>query len=70
MRVDIEELKFIIQNICRINRNAKVNFTTEIFEPSNGDDKFKKESFKDLTSIMINFAENKDEKDEVTLGIK
>ncbi len=70
MKVDIEELKFIVQNVCRINRNAKVKFTAEVFEPSSGSDKFKKENYKDLSSITINFADDKDESDEVLINLK
>ena len=69
MKVNVNQLKFIIQNICRINNDAKVKFIGRSWKSSTDESDFVNEEYTKLQGISINFADNKNEEDEIIIKV-
>ena len=69
MKVNAEELKWIIQKVCAIDTKADVKFVGRIWQSKVDESEFNNHEFSDLKSIKINFADNCKERNEVIIKL-
>lgn len=55
MKVNAEELKWIIQKVCAIDTKADIKFVGRIWQSKVDESDFNDHEFSDLKSIKINF---------------
>lgn len=69
MKVNSEQLKWIIQKVCAIDTNAKVKFVGRIWQSSTDESDFNNHEFSTLKSIKIKFGEDCNDNTEVQIEL-
>ena len=69
MKVNSEQLKWIIQKVCAIDTNAKVKFVGRSWQSNKDESDFYDHEYTSLKSIKIKFGENSSDNTEVQIEV-